>query len=174
MLHMDQLTRDSSRVEFSTGIAGPEPCWGQEGSALGFGRTHGMANNSCEVWTQIQMLIPKLLPKACQVFGSGVLAWSCPELSCLFGAFFFTAVSLELGMQTVARALGRGSGWMGMESGYSSAGWVWPQPTLCRVVPPGGIGQTLRLPRHFLPLRSNVVTLSSRNVMGPMGADTWQ
>lgn len=102
------LTWDSSRVEFSAGIAGSEPCWGQGGSALGFGKTHGRANDSCEVWTQIQMLVPKFLPKTCQVFGSGVLAWSCPELSCLFGAFFFffSAVSLELGMQTIARALG--------------------------------------------------------------------
>lgn len=63
---------------------------------------------------------------------------------------------------------------MGMESGYSSAGCVWPQSTLFWVLLPGGTDQTLRLPRHFLPLRSNVVTLSSRNVIGLMGADTWQ
>lgn len=79
MLHMDQLTRDSSRVEFSTGIAGPEPCWGQEGSALGFGRTHGMANNSCEVWTQIQMLIPNFFPKLAKYLGLGF--WLGPVLN---------------------------------------------------------------------------------------------
>lgn len=77
----------------------------------------------------------------------------------------FASVSLELGMQTVARALAQGSGRVRVESGYSSAGWVWPQPTLCWVVPLGGTDKSLRLPRHFLPLRSNVVTLSSRNVI---------
>lgn len=105
VLHMDQLTWDSSRVEFCPGIAGSEPCVGQEGSALGFGRTHGMVNDSCAVWTQIQMLIPKLLPKTCQVFGSGVLAWSHPAYFEFF-FFFFCCCKFGIGNASCSQSSG--------------------------------------------------------------------
>lgn len=72
------LTWSGSRVEVSAGFTGFEPCRGQEGSATDFGWVHGTAKDSCTVWTGMQMLIPNLLPKTSEVFGSRVLAWSCP------------------------------------------------------------------------------------------------
>lgn len=36
------------------------------------------------------------------------------------------------------------------------SGWIQPQSCLCWVVPPRGTGKTLKLPSHFLCLRSNV------------------
>lgn len=60
-----------------------------------------MVKDSCMVWTQMQMLIPNLLPKTSEVFGSRVLA----SLNCLFWAFFFfPCCSFVIG--NAARALG--------------------------------------------------------------------
>lgn len=72
------LTQSSSRAEVSAGVTGFELCRGQEGSAPDFGWVHGTVKDSCTVWTQMQMLIPKLLPKTSEVFGSRVLAWARP------------------------------------------------------------------------------------------------
>jgi len=123
------------------GLLGLSPAEGRRGQPRGFGRARGTVKDSCTVWTQMQMLIPKLLPKTSEVFGSRVLAGSCPSLNSWAGA------------------LSCGCWWVVMKPGGFAAvraGWTRPQPSLCWVVPARGAGETLELPSRFLRLRSNV------------------
>lgn len=79
VLHMDQLTRDSSRVEFPAGIAGSEPCWEQEGSPWVLAGLMARLMTAVRFGSRSTCSFQNFFPKLAKYLGPG--SWLGPVLN---------------------------------------------------------------------------------------------